>query len=269
MTVIDFEPVVKFPSDPYQAGIMFMAVLAYPEAGAGQIGATGANFANALMKYRLWACSKAHGLRYLREKIGDPTFKAPTKRELKGILDRGLRRIGRRTAAYDLWGTQLVRGFFAVRQLGAKAIRENRRAEAFHINAANGYSSPRAELWEQATPSAKRIIAGNQPYWSEAFELNKTGVPADPSQKVKDDYERAFLPSVPVLHMVHALNEAMEKHGPEINGWGKREPITAMILNAELWIWEALETAVRWRDTAYLPGSSFSMENFIQIERSL
>jgi hypothetical protein len=244
---ITFEPEIAFPSDPYEAAFVYLGVMAYPERGAGALNQPGSIFANALAQFSIWACSKAKGLRYIRDQKGDPTYVAPKKREFRGAFDRGMRRVERRFAAYDLIGTQLLQGFFEVMRLGGKAIQEGKAHEAYHMHPTGGPSPARAELWEQGTPSIRRIISTAPGHWSRKLSLNRTGPTADRAQKVKDDYERAFLPSVPVLHMAHGFAECAREIGPSINDWDERDPITAMLLNAELWIWEALVRAERWR----------------------
>lgn len=117
-----------------------------------------------------------------------------------------------------------------------------------------GPSPLRAEIWKASAVSPQQILRENQEHWSAKLQLNRTGKPADPEQKVKDDYDRAFLPSVPVLHMDHALDDCMRRHGPKIEGWADREPLTAMLLNAEFWIDEALELAEHWRKGPHIPG---------------
>lgn len=263
---ISFEPEIGFPDDPYHAAFRYLAVMAYPDRNAGRAGRPGIKFADALAKFSLWACSKARGLPYIREQLGDPHFVAPKKREFVGPFERGMRRIDRRIAAYDLIGTQMLQGFFAVRALGAKAVHEGRAADAFHLHPAGGPSPARAELWDQGTPTIRKILAGAPDHWAEKLKLNHTGSPADRAQKLKDDYARAFKPSVPVLHMVHGFTECAERIGPSIDGWGERDPLTAMLLNANLWIWDAIDLAERWRQVIeYLPGLSLRADDMIKL----
>lgn len=261
-----FEPEIEFPTDPYEAAFIYLALIAYPEKGAGEIGQAGSHFATALAQFSLWACSKARGLRYIREEKNDPGYVAPKKREFQGVFDRGMRRINRRIAAYELLGTQFLQGLFAVGALGSKAIAEGRAGEAYHMHPEGGPSPARKELWEQAMPSVRKVIGSAPLHWSDRLSLNLTGKPADNRQKIKDDYERAYLPSVPVLHMVHGFAECMHDIGPTINGWEEREPITAMLLNAELWIWKALELAESWRRIApWFPGMSFQPSGMVAL----
>lgn len=101
---IDFEPQVLFPANAFDAARVFLAVLAYPERGAGQIGGLGILFTEAMWKYYVWTGRKAKGLRHVRERFCDTGFRPPVRREFEGTLERGIRRIGRRTAAYGLVG---------------------------------------------------------------------------------------------------------------------------------------------------------------------
>jgi len=266
---VSFEREISLPADPFEAGVVFMAAMAYPEKDAGTLGRPGAEFADALVKFALWACSKARGLRYIREERRDPAYLAPKKREFRGTFDRGQRRIYRRIAAYDVYGTQLLNGFFAIRALGAKAIQEGRMEQTFHMNPTGGPSPAREELWLQAMPSARKIIAGSERRWSGKFGINATGVPSDAAQKSKDTYRRAFLPSVPVLHMVHALNECAQKHGPGIGGWGERDPISAMFLNSRIWIDDAIAIAERWRTAPHFSiGLGLKPTDMIALSRA-
>ena len=118
-----FEPKIIFPDDPFEAAVMFLAVMAYPERGAGAVGKPGSAFASALVKYCLWYCSKARGLRYMRQARNEPTFVAPKKREFQGALERGMRRIARRDTAYGLFGMQILHGFVAVMAAGPRQLR--------------------------------------------------------------------------------------------------------------------------------------------------
>ena len=122
-----FEPEVVIPDNDFEAAVMYFAVMAYPELGAGQIGQPGSRFANALVNYSLWSAKQSRGLRWLRERRNDAAFTAPRKRDFEGLIQRGFRRVRRRTAAYSILGTQLLTGFFEVRRIGAEAIKIGKR----------------------------------------------------------------------------------------------------------------------------------------------
>lgn len=267
---LSFESEIVFPDHPYEAAFVYFAAMAYPDRGAGMEGQAGSEFATALAKFSIWSCSKARGLRYLREQYGDPSAVAPKKREFRGVFERGMRRIERRIAAYDLIGTQMLQGFFEVMRLGAEAVRAGKPEDAYHIHPGGGPSPARAELWQKGTPSIRRIIARAPTHWARKLSLNQTGAPADVSQKVKDDYERAFLPSIPVLHMVHGLTEAARRVGPSINHWEERNSLTAMLLNASLWIDKAIEQAEVWRQVSHhFPGMApLSPDRMIRLRRA-
>lgn len=213
---LQFEPEIVFPEDRYEAAVLFLAVMAYPEYGAGRLGQPGSEFAGALASLCLWSYSKSHGLKRLYEKRGDPLFKAPRKHEFQGSFERGVRRLHRRVAAYDLFGNHLMETFL--------------RGERKHI-------------------SVQNLLSRRERYWSEKFGLNRTGPPAEVGQKVRDIYRRAFRPSIPVIHMAHALNLVADKVIPTINGWDEREPWSTLIFNSDRWIWSAIDDAERWRSS--------------------
>jgi hypothetical protein len=114
--------------------------------------------------------------------------------------------------------------------------------------------------------TTRQIIAGCEPRWSGKLGLNVTGAAADPARKARDLYKRGHLTSRPVLHMAHALNECAYEFGPRVPRWGERDPVIAMLLNADLWIWEALAIAERWRLRAGLDlGLGLGAEDMIAI----
>jgi len=261
-----FEPEIIFPEQAYDAARVYLGVMAYPEQGAGEIGASGQTFATALGQYQLWAAQKVKGLPFVRAARNDPNYVGPRRREFEGILDRGLRRIDRRVAAYDLYGSQLLSGFFGVHRLGAQAIRDGLPEEAFHVTSEGAPAPARTELWEQGTPSAHKMINSFGDHWLERFALNRTGRSADAKQRTKDVYRRGLAPSIPVLHMAHALAEAAREVGPKLSGWDERDPWIALMMNAELWIWEALETAETWRVIPHIPcGLSLTPDKMIKL----
>lgn len=263
-----FEPEIIFPSDSYEAAFVFFGVMAYPELGTGGEGGAGSHYATALSQFCFWATSKAKGLSYIRSERKNPRFVAPQKRQFQGIIDRGRRRIDRRIAAFELFATQLVRGFFRSCAIGQQALREGRTEEAFHMHPNGGPSPLRLEIMKRGLPSVGQVLASDLEGWSDRFGLNLTGPAADPIQKVKDLKSRAFEPSIPVLHMVHAYNECARKVGPTIGGWEERDHMYAMLLNAELWIWDALEIAERWRNFWHFPNEmSFSPDMMIELTR--
>lgn len=265
---VPFEPEIIFPEHPYEAAIMYIAVMAYPEQGAGQIGQPGYEFANALVEYGVWSVSKSRGKRSIRERKNDPNFRVPRKRDFEGTLEHGLRRVRRRFAAYSLVGNQLLQGFFNVRALGAKAINEGKISKAFHLNPEGGYQPVKAELWERGIPEIGAILSSAEPRWSDRLGLNKTANPADRRQKIKDLKRRAYKPSVPVLHMAHALSEAVENLSPQIEDFEKREPFNAMLFNSEKWIWEAIDSAQRWREAVGIGHMfKFDRDDLIELSR--
>lgn len=247
-----FESEVIFPDDPYAAACMYFGVMAYPEVGAGLEGGAGSEFANALCKYQLWATKRAKGQSFLRHTLRNSQYKAPKRREFEGLLEKGRRRIFRRMAAFDIVGTQLVSGFFALGTMASQAIRDGRGEEVFHVVSDGTFGPARLDAWAKATPSPQQLIRRNPDRWATKFALNTTGKSADVRQKAKDLNRRAFETSIPVLHMAHGLNEAAVSAGPKINGWGERDPLLALLMNAELWIWDAIDAAEKWRTISHL-----------------
>lgn len=243
---IDFEPEIVFPANPFDAARTYLGVMAYPERGAGQPGGLGVAFGEALWSYAVWYDRKARGLRHVREKIGDPGFTTPKKREFEGALNRGMRRVDRRIAALELVGTQFLNGFFAARGDAARLVAEGRPEAAF-VATGKGFGPIRPEIWSRATPSPRKVVRSQLGLWADRFSLNETGAPADPTQKEKDIIRRGFLQSRPVLHMAHGLNEIYSERGPKLAGWDKHDPLLVLLWTADLWVWDAIDTAEQWR----------------------
>ena len=244
---IDFEPEIPFPENPFNAARVFIGALAYPERGAGQPGGLGIIFGEALWNYVVWNGRQAKGLRYVREKFGDPEFQPPAKRDFEGALNRGWKRLRRRSAAYSLIGTQMVNGFFAVGRDAADLTREGRHDEAYAFPAGAKFNPVRPELWARNTPSAHKVVGSDVDRWASSFGLNVTGDPADRDQKVKDLVRRAYLQSRPVLHMAHAMNHIVTEIGPTLDGWGDWDWLLVLLWNPDAWVWDAIEMAETWR----------------------
>lgn len=245
---IDFEPEIRFPQNPFDAARVFLGALAYPERGAGQPGGLGIAFGEALWRYVVWNGRQAKGLRFVREKFGDPDFRPPSKRDFEGALDRGWRRLRRRSAAYSLVGTQMVNGFLAVRRVAAKLMAEDREDEAFDMRPGAKFNPVRPELWERNTRSARQVVGSDVDRWAKSFGLNVTGAPADRDQKAKDLVRRAYLESRPVLHMAHAINHVVTELGPTFEGWGDWDWLLVLLWNPEAWVWDAIDHAETWRN---------------------
>lgn len=262
------EPNIKFPDDPFEAGIVYYAVMAYPQKGAGQLGGSGSEFADAMIKFTLWSCKQARGLNYLRDQTQNTKFLAPQKRQFVGRFERGMRRVERRFSAYDIVGTQALQMFFGASEIVDKAKRAGEYDQLFYDGPPGSPRPMKFEYLEKAVPSAFGIIRQSPDHWSDRLTVNRVGLTADHTQKTKDIYRRMFKPSIPVLHMAHGLSECMHEHGKKIKGWPDREPLTAMLLNASLWIEDAIQLAEQWRTSApFSPGQKFRKNDFIQLER--
>lgn len=265
----DFEPEVELPHHPYQAAVVFLAIMAYPERGAGQPGAAGSEFAGSLVDYMRWAARKEKGLAQLRREFGNPNFQPPQWAQFRGKMNRGLRRIQRRAACYSLHGTRMINAFFAIRAMGAKAVAEGRREEVYEMAPSGDFGVPRLEIWQRAFHSARQIVSRDVDRWAERLGLNYTGNTADPNQKAKDLHRRAISQSLPVLHMAHALDTACREVGPSIGGWGKRDPALALLMNAEKWIDDAVDTAECWRLASRAPMiPDVTPDTMIKLERA-
>lgn len=245
-----FEPEVEFPSNPFDAARVFLGILAYPERGAGKPDRPGAVFAEAMWSRVIWSFRKARGLRAIRNELSDLSFKPPELREFEAIYFRGRRRLRRRSAAYSLYGTQLLNGFFAVREAASNLSAEGRMSEAFAGESDAAFRPIRPELWGRCMPSPSRVISSNLDGWAKRLSLNKTGRAADARQKVKDLAKRAYVQSRPVLHLAHAFDWACDEIGPTLPGWDESEGdfLLTMLVNAEKWIFPAIDEAVRWRE---------------------
>lgn len=247
-----FEPIVEFPDNALNAARVYLAVMAYPEMGAGQPDGLGVPFGSALWQYVVWDGRRAKGLRWLRERFGDPELRPPRKRDFEGTLHRGLRRIERRVAAFDIVGNQMITGLLNVHRKAAQFAAAGREQEVYVIQPGAKFAPIRPEFWEKATPSPRAVVRRNLPRWSERFGLNETGASADPKQKEKDLIRRGYLQSRPVLHMVHGLNRICDEIGPTLEGWGERDWLLVLLWNPDAWIWQAIEHAVVWRLLSHL-----------------
>lgn len=244
---IDFEPEIVFPDNPFDAARVYLGATAYPERGAGQPGGLGVGFSEAMWNYVVWNGRQAKGLRYVREKFGDPAFQPPAKRDFEGALNRGWRRLRRRSAAYSLVGTQMLNGFFGAGREAQKLAAEGREAEVYQLPIGAKVNPFRPELWMRATPSARAIVSRDIDRWAAEFGLNTTGKAADDEQKAKDLVRRAWVQSRPVLHMAHGFNTIVTDIGPTLDGWDDWDWMLVLLWNPEAWVWEAIETAETWR----------------------
>lgn len=244
---IDFEPEVRFPADPFAAARVFLGVMAYPERGSGQPGGLGVKFCEAMRDRVIWSRRKAKGLRSIRALFQDNNFKPPELREFEGTYNRGLRRLRRRASAYSIFGTQWMQTFFAVRHDALRLVEEGMEHEAYFLPPTAGVKPVRAELWRKNAVSTHRIVGSDIDRWAKRLSLNTPVVAADSKQKIKDLIRRAYLQSRPVLHMAHAFNEACTETGPKLAGWGEGDFVLVMLINAEKWVFPAIESAMRWR----------------------
>lgn len=244
---IAFEARISFPANAFDAARMYLALMAYPEEGAGRPGERGCRLTEALWEYYVWNWRRARGLREVRETMGDSSFNAPRQRSFEGAIDRGRRRIMRRFAAFDIVGNQMVNAMLNANRAASRLAEAGRADDAFLRAPNGGYSPLRPEIWANAMPSARRVIRSNLPRWSERFDLKETVVTADPEQKVRDLVARGFMQSRPVVHMAHGINQVLADHEDEFYAIGQADWLLVLLWNCETWVWEAIDHAERWR----------------------
>lgn len=248
---IDFEPEVEFPEDPFLAARLYLALMAYPERGAGLPSGQGASFAAALGSYVMWHRRRNHGLQSVRKMIGNPEYRPPRRRDFEGALERGRRRLVRRFAAFEIVGNQLINAIFNAGIVARRVAAERTPADAFYVSSENIYGAIRQEIWDKATPSARGIVRRDPEKWAARFSLNETGASADTVQKERDLVSRGFLQSRPVLHMAHGLNQFLADSDDPFPGFGEVDWLLLLIWHAESWVWRALQDAVQWRGVAH------------------
>lgn len=242
---IDFEVKVQFPANAFDAARMYLALMAYPEEGEGTRGQRGGRLTEALGEYYIWGWRQARGLREVRSKLAAPCFNTPRPRHFKGAVDRGRRRVMRRFAAYGIVGNQMINAMLQSNEI-ARLMKERGR-DPFVRNSKGGYSLLRSDIWDEAMPSVRHVIRSDLPRWSERFDLKETVVSADPRQKERDLVARGFMQSRPVVHMAHGINEALANHEKDFSALGEADWMLVLLWNCEIWVWEAIEQAERWR----------------------
>lgn len=229
---IDFEPLVEFPSNPFDAARIYLGLMAYPESGAGQPGGQGHGFAEALWKYNVWSWRRAKGLRAVRQGLRSPDFQAPRLREFRGLIERGRRRLRRRFAAFDIVGNQMIN---AIVNSGIEAHRiaaAGKPSDAFVNPEGGGYAPIRQEIWDRVMMTPREVIRRNLPRWSERFDLKESVSVADMVQKERDLISRGFIQSRPVIHMAHGLNEILGREGDALPNLEKADFMLVFLWHA-------------------------------------
>lgn len=219
---IDFEPVVEFPNNGFDAARLYLGLMAYPERGAGQPGNAGSGFAEALWKYYIWQRRRARGLNDVRRAFNDPSFAPPTLRESRGKIERGRKRIERRCAAYDIVGNQMVNGILNTGLRATDAKASGRIADPYLGKEGDKFRPFKPEIIKLATPSKHEIIRRNLERYSQRLGLNETGTPNSQRQKIRDLVGRGFYQSRSVLHLAHGLNTVIPRAEKNSNSSRKR-----------------------------------------------
>lgn len=249
MKPADFEPVVEFPDDPFDAARMYLAVLAFPERGAGMEGGNGAKFSEALFELAARRFKEQRGAKALQAALGEQHPALRDMRPLRRKFDQGCRRIWQR-----LWTLQLYRQRTTT---GLMEVAPNTSPFTLH------------DL-QSATPPAGAILRRDLPAWSARLALNMTGLRGDtPSARIHDLKRRAANPSRPVLHVAHGLEWSLASARNIIPIRHDAHPLLAALFNPEPWIWIAIELAEEWRLAARLPGrrAELRAEHMVELRR--
>lgn|GEM_PF-3798916 len=250
--VVDFEPYVEFPENPFDAARLYLGLLAYPEKGAGLPKGAGCEFTEALWNYVIWQRRRACGLREVRQFLDDPTFKTPRLREFRGKIERARRRIQRRCSAYDIIGNKLVNGILNLRTTAADLISRGLIDDPYLGKKEELFRAPKPEVIRSATPSKHEIIRRNFDRYSSSMGLNRTGVPSDRKQKVRDLVGRGYNQSRSVLHLAHGLNSVIPTAQKDFKFFGEADWILVFLWNADDWVWDAIDAAIAWRSISDL-----------------
>jgi hypothetical protein len=256
MSAVDFEPVVEFPDNSFDAARVYLALMAYPERGAGQPGGPGVRFTEALWEYVVWDARRHKGLKATRERLGLSADLIPRKRDFEGALNRGLRRLERRVAAFDIVGNQLINGLLNGILRANAMVRAGRAGEAFvRPPGSDGVNPIRREIIARATPSPRQIVRRNADRWSQRFGLNDTGRSADQTRKAKDLIRRAYRQSIPVMHLTHGFAMIVAEIAPKLDGWDDFDWLLVLLWHSEQWVWHALQRAASFRMLAQFPDA--------------
>lgn len=251
-----FEAVVEFPENPFNAARIYLALMAYPERGAGQPGGQGARFAEAMWEYLVWDGRRHKGLKQTRERLGARADRIPRKRDFEGALNRGLRRIERRVAAFDIIGNQMISGFLNGIFRANSMVRDGRADEAFtRPLGSDGVNPIRRGIIAAATPSPRQVVRTNVDRWSQRFALNSTGRSADQDRKEKDLVRRGYRQSIPVMHLTHGFEMIVSDIAPRLDGWDDYDWLLVLLWHSEQWVWDALQRASRFRMLATFPDT--------------
>jgi hypothetical protein len=203
---------------------LFLGVLAYPEAGAGDPdNGAGARFTDALRHYAVWTARRQYGLRQVRSIGLDPA----ARESWEGTLFNGGARIKRRLAALRAWS--FVRPWVV------------------------GDPSPddAAELGSLPVNSIRSVIRHDLERWHRALRLDGfRGAPSDEEGVVRQ--LRSYInESKAVLHMAAELRDAMKlvatlPHHADLP-YGERTSWRRAWLNADKWIDGAIARAEQFR----------------------
>lgn len=222
---------VELPADPYLAAAMFLAVLAYPEPGAGVAGEVGERYAWALNIARI------RELKSLYPEKVNPTLELPTKKEISGRLSRGARRIMRRLAARDLWAELAVSGAILVigQPMADAPARIRRDRDSFRKAVLRDPEGWALRLSLKSVDSQIQSGAGKETIEAEIRNMRK---------QYKD--------SMPVIYLVNSLYSVIGAHVPAYKKPKEKENtlhkmidiLTYLMLYAPNWIDKAVDECI-------------------------
>lgn len=224
---------------------MYYGVLAYPEKGAGLEDGQGHQFAAALIDFAIWSRRKAYGLADIRSVFNNNKYMPPELKSFRRKLDRGFARIERRLVVLDLWQRRMLVQM-------SKSLGRN-----LTVDQSNAL-----------LPSWGEILNRDPVGWWKRASVNEIGAGSDDLDSRSKDFRRRVLkPTIPVLHMAYGLWLAEFTGEKSINRWRERYPLTALFLNPDLWIWEAVEAADNFRANALLHGDQLLPEDMVDLRR--
>jgi hypothetical protein len=242
-----YEKEVIFPDQSTAAARVFLAVMAYPEIGAGQPDGAGFAFAQAQAELLLWSKRKAFGLRPLADELAVRDIAMPKRRDFAGRCSRGVNRLEVRVAALRLYRQQSLLTYLAMRKEAKNLTQTSGGNGPFWIDSETGFLNARTAAIPDIVPSTASIVRRNAQFWFKQLGQNLVGKPADVTQKAKDVIRRNFSVSKPVLHMAHALEHVCKDIAPSFAGWNSEDNLLVLLINAEKWIWDAIDTAEDYR----------------------
>lgn len=239
-----FESNVTFDENPLNAARLYLALMAYPELGAGEEDQPGSEFTASLYHYGIWRHRRTFGLTKTREAMEDASFRPAEWHRFRRGLQRGLARVRRRIAVFYL------------------LQRRMRIARGPNMGSGKTLADLRAH-----TPPWGKAMGDDVDLWRRRMSLNRTGLGGDDRRsKVQDIRRRAIGPSLPVIHMAYGLWVSSHEASREIADWKKRDQLLALYMNPQLWVFRAIEAAEKWRLGSDVEGFHAELRSHHMVE---